>query len=174
MFYCDLEHFDAEKDRFPYDDGYFSTVLCCELIEHLPNDPMHMMSEVNRVLKSGGHLVLTTPNVSSLRAVSAILQGFHPMFYPAYIRPRKEGQFDPRHAREYTPREMEKLFQNAGFEVTLIETGPFLEEPKPELRWVDHLLEHYILPQDLRGEGIYIVGKKKGPIRERYPSWLYN
>ena len=24
-----------------------------------------------------------------------------------------------------------------------------------------------------RGDGIYAVGRKIGPIRDRYPSWLY-
>ena len=63
-FECDVDLFDAEKDRFPYEDAYFDTVLCCELIEHLPNDPMYMMAEINRILKPGGHLVLTTPNIT--------------------------------------------------------------------------------------------------------------
>jgi glycosyltransferase involved in cell wall biosynthesis/SAM-dependent methyltransferase len=173
-FACEVDLFDAEKDRFPYCDGHFSTVLCCELIEHLPNDPMFMMSEINRVLKPGGHLVLTTPNIVSLRALSGILQGFHPMLFPAYIRPRESGEIEARHAREYAPREMERLFHDAGFEVTLLETGPFLEEPKPELAWVEHLLEQYILLRDHRGDGIYVVGRKTGPIRERYPNWLYS
>lgn len=173
-FRCEIDHFDAEKDRFPYRDGSFATVLCCELIEHLPSDPMHMMSEVNRILRPGGHLVLTTPNVASLRAVSAVLQGFHPMLYPAYIKPDAGSEPAPRHAREYTAREIQTLLENAGFEVELIEAGPFLDEPKPEFGWVDHLLAHYILPQNLRGDGIYVVGRKKGPIRERYPAWLYS
>ena len=43
-FECDIDHFDAEKDRFPYPDEHFSTVLCCELIEHLFEDPMHLMT----------------------------------------------------------------------------------------------------------------------------------
>src|SRR5205814_5794521 len=34
-FECDIDHFDAEHDRFPYPDQHFSTVLCGELIEHL-------------------------------------------------------------------------------------------------------------------------------------------
>ncbi len=61
-FECDVDHFDAERDAFPYADASFDTVLCCELIEHLFTDPMHMMSEINRVLKPGGHLLITTPN----------------------------------------------------------------------------------------------------------------
>ena len=63
---------------------------------------------------------------------------------------------------------------NAGFSVTLLETGPFREEPRPEYGWVVRLLERYNLPADLRGDGIYVVGKKTGPVRERYPGWLYS
>jgi glycosyltransferase involved in cell wall biosynthesis/SAM-dependent methyltransferase len=172
-FQCDVDLFDAEKDPFPYEDGYFSTILCCELIEHLPSDPMHMMGEINRVLKPGGALVLTTPNIASARAVSAILQGFHPMLFPAYIRPNQEGETEARHNREYSPREIKDLLENSGFEVTALETGPFREEPTPQHGWVDHLLEQYILSKELRGDGIYAVGRKRRGVRDRYPSWLY-
>ena len=174
QFDCYVELFDAEKDRFTYDDEYFSTVLCCELLEHLTEDPMHMMSEINRILKPGGHLVLTTPNIGSLRAIGAILEGYHPGFFPAYIRPPEDGaEPDARHNREYTPKEIVLLLLDSGFEVTLLETGPFRDEPKPELAWVRHLLERYELAQELRGDGIYAVGRKTGAVRERYPAWLY-
>ena len=173
-FECEVDLFDAEKDRFPYPDGHFATVLCCELIEHLPTDPMFLMSEVNRILRPGGHFVITTPNIASQRALAGILQGFHPMLFPAYIRPKESGEIDARHAREYTAPEISRLFQNAGFEVTLLETGPFLEEPKPEFGWVEHLLDRYILTREHRGDGIYAVGRKRGPVVERYPGWLYS
>ena len=172
-FECEIDLFNAEKDPFPYSDGCFATVLCCELIEHLFHDPMHLMSEVNRVLKPGGHLVLTTPNLASLRAVSAILQGYHPGFFHAYIRPAAGGETDARHNREYTPLEIHRLLENSGFEIVRLETGPFRDEATPEYAWVRHLLERYSLETSLRGEGIYAVGRKTGVMRERYPSWLY-
>ena len=172
-FECDVDHFDAEKHPFPYPDAHFSTVLCCELIEHLPADPMHLMAEVNRILKPGGHLVLTTPNVAGLRAISAILQGYHPGFFQAYVRPLESGEAEARHNREYTPREIRMLLENSGFEVTRMETGEFLDLPRPEYGWVVHLLERYRLETDLRGDGIYAVGRKTGPVKERYPGWLY-
>jgi glycosyltransferase involved in cell wall biosynthesis len=172
-FECDVDHFDAEKHRFPYPDGHFSTVLCCELIEHLMADPMHLMSEVNRILKPGGHLVLTTPNVAGLRAISAILQGYHPGFFQAYVRPLESGEAEARHNREYTPREIRLLLENSGFEVARLETGEFLDMPRPEYGWVVHLLERYRLATELRGDGIYAVGRKTGPVKERYPGWLY-
>ena len=173
-FECAIDHFDAEKDCYPYPEEHYSTVLCCELIEHLLADPMHLMSEVNRVLKPGGHLVLTTPNIASLRGISAILLGYHPGFFPAYLRPSETGEEDARHNREYTPREIRELLENSGFEVTLLETGEFRDEPHPEFGWVRHLLKHYWLDTELRGDGIYVVGRKTGPVRERYPGWLYS
>jgi glycosyltransferase involved in cell wall biosynthesis/SAM-dependent methyltransferase len=173
-FECDIDHFDAEKDPFPYPDGHFSTVLCGELIEHLFEDPMHLMCEVNRILKPGGHFVLTTPNVAALRGISAILQGYHPGFFHAYIRPAESGEVDARHNREYTPREIHKLLENSGFEVARLETGEFRDEPHPEFGWVRHLLERYRLETDLRGDGIYAVGRKTGPVKDRYPDWLYS
>ena len=114
-FECEIDHFDAEKDIYPYPDGHFSTVLCCELIEHLYHDPMHLMAEVNRILKPGGHLVLTTPNIAALRGVAAILQGYHPGFFHAYIKPAAAGEeADARHNREYTPREIHLTSRERG------------------------------------------------------------
>ncbi len=172
-FACEIDHFDAEKDRFPYPDDHFSTVLCCELIEHLFADPMHLMCEVNRILKPGGRLVLTTPNIAGLRAVAAILLGYHPGFFHSYLRPNEGGESDARHNREYTPREIHQLLMNSGFEVDRLETGEFRDLPHPEFRWVVHLLERYRLDTALRGDGIYAVGRKTGAVRERYPAWLY-
>ena len=173
-FECDIDLFDAEKDRFPYADAYFDTVLCGELIEHLFEDPMHLMSEINRILKPGGHVVLTTPNIASFRGISAILQGFHPGLFHAYIKPNAAGEADPRHNREYTPREIHQLLENSGFEVERLETGDFRDAPHPEYGWVANLLERYGFDQSLRGEGLYAVGRKTGGVRERYPGWLYS
>ncbi len=175
VFECDIDHFDAEKDVYPYADASFDTVLCCELIEHLFGDPMHMMSEINRILKPGGHLVMTTPNIGSLRSVSAILLGYHPAFFPAYIRPRTDGEeTEARHNREYVPMEVQHLLTDSGFEMVLLETGEFLDEPHPEFGWITHLLKHYNLSHDLRGDGIYAVARKAGPVKNRWPAWLYS
>ena len=42
-------------------------IICQEGIEHLPN-PLLLFQEFNRVLKKDGTLILTTPNISHLRA----------------------------------------------------------------------------------------------------------
>ncbi len=37
-----------------------------------------------------------------------------------------------------------------------------------------HLLRRYHLETEYRGDGIYAVGRKTGPVRDRYPDWLYS
>ncbi len=172
-FECDVDLFDAEKDSYPYVDGTFSTVLCCELLEHLYEDPMHLMSEVNRILKPGGHLVLTTPNICSLRATGAALLGYHPGLFHQYIAPDEHGNVDPRHAREYAPRDLEDLMSAAGFEVVRIESGPYGTDEGADHTWVRQLLERFDLPGDLRDDCLYVVGRRAGPVQSRYPAALY-
>lgn len=53
--------------RLPIGDAEFDAVLCVEGIEHVM-DRHKTLSELRRVLKPGGRLILTTPNLLSVRA----------------------------------------------------------------------------------------------------------
>ena len=172
-FECTVDLFDAEKDPYPYADELFSTVLCCELLEHLYEDPMHMMAEINRILKPGGHLVLSTPNICSLRSVGAVLLGYHPGLFHQYIKPDEKGEVEPRHSREYTPRDVRQLLEAAGFSVERLETGPYAVQRTAEYEWVKHVIRRYDVSADLRGEVIYAAGKKINGVADRYPLGLY-
>jgi SAM-dependent methyltransferase len=57
--YCDL------NGSLPFDPQTFSICFATEVIEHLYN-PQNLIDEVWRILKPGGMLFLTTPNVHSL------------------------------------------------------------------------------------------------------------
>jgi glycosyltransferase involved in cell wall biosynthesis/SAM-dependent methyltransferase len=170
IFDCEIDLFDAELDPYPYSNGHFSTVLCCELLEHMQRDPMHVMSEIHRVLRPGGIVVLTTPNAVSIRAISAILRGGHPGFYTRYSNPAVAGS--PRHAREYTPEEVSELLIDSGFVVVHLETGPYGEPAVIDMEIVK-LLTHLKQPAKLREDCIYAVGRKATTPRNRYPAWLY-
>jgi glycosyltransferase involved in cell wall biosynthesis/SAM-dependent methyltransferase len=172
-FECDIDLFNAELDHFPYADQAFDTVVCGELIEHLFGDPMHLMSEINRILKPGGHVLITTPNIASIHGIAAILQRNHPGFFVAYIKPSEDGSVDARHNREYAPAEIYRLMLDAGFEVVQLETGAFGEDPHPEHDWVWDVLKKNNLATDLRGDGIYCLGRKVSGVLQRWPDWLY-
>ena len=51
----------------PFPDEYADLVLCQEAVEHV-SDQLGMLRELSRILKTGGRLLLTTPNLSNLRA----------------------------------------------------------------------------------------------------------
>jgi SAM-dependent methyltransferase len=46
----------------PFGEGSFATVLCAQVLEHVP-EPAQLLGEVGRVLRTGGHLVLTAPHI---------------------------------------------------------------------------------------------------------------
>jgi len=103
-----VDHFDLERDFYPYPSAHFRTILCIDVLEALSHDPMYMMDEIHRILRPGCHLVFTT--------------------------------------RAHTSHQIRGLLGNCGMEVTLAER----EE-----------------------DSVYAVGRKIGPLRERYPAWLY-
>ncbi len=60
----------------PFADGSFAAVLCSEGIEHSPNQ-LQLIREFARVLRPGGTLMVTTPNVLNLRGRFAFLLTGH-------------------------------------------------------------------------------------------------
>ena len=174
MFECTIDLFNAEVDRFPYPDAYFSTVICCELLEHLERDPMHMMWEIHRVLRLGGVLLLSTPNIVSLRSVAAALRADHPALYPKYGRVKIGKGFEPGHLREYTPEEIRLLLAESGFVVVDMSTEPYGEmKGKEDPGWVTPVLKELGLSTDLRGDCIFAIARSDSAPRKRYPDWLY-
>ena len=175
VFECFVDLFDAEKDRYPYEDARFDTVLACEIFEHFLHDPMHMLIECRRVLADGGSLVLTTPNVASYTAVARVLESSgNPQLYSKFPNPLGEfADTEIPHVREYTPQELEQALGCAGFEVDHLFT-----EIAPGYHahvWVEDFLKQRKYPSHLRGEQMYCVAHKvAGAPVTRYPGFLYD
>ena len=53
----------ADGGRLPFPDASFDTVICMEVLEHVPDMRM-LIHEVHRVLRPGGHWVISVPNVT--------------------------------------------------------------------------------------------------------------
>ncbi len=170
-FCCTVHLFNCEIDRYPYPDEYFDAVTCCELLEHLEKDPMHMMIEIHRILKPNGALVLTTPNAVSIRAMKAIWDGVHPNLFSKYVMPTPLN-VDARHAREYTPNELLRLFPDAGFSIEYMDSTPYGPR-SPNFKWATRAIGLLKPWTRLREDCLYVVGRKSHPLGSRFPSWLY-
>jgi SAM-dependent methyltransferase len=172
-FTCLVDHFDAERDPFPYADGHFDLVIAGEIIEHMIYDPMHLLLESRRVLREGGEILVTTPNVASITSVAKVLDGSsNPQIHFLYTMPEPGVPPDIGHMREYTATELGETMKCAGFEVTRLFTS-HIEEYASHLPLLNLLAAHGF-STELRGEQTWCIARKNSELPvERYPFFLY-
>ena len=68
---------NLNERRLPFKDGLFDTVSCLAVVEHV-FEPEILISELSRVTKKGGTLIIDTPNVRYLKYLISIF--FHRKF----------------------------------------------------------------------------------------------
>ena len=100
----DVRNIPFEENKFSQEN--FDVILASHLIEHL-NDPASFLTEVNRVLKEGGRIFITTPNIS----------GFQARLYGGRWR---SAIFD--HLYLFSVRTLSKMLKKAGFKIERIRT----------------------------------------------------
>jgi SAM-dependent methyltransferase len=154
--------FNLEKEPAPYADASFDGVVLMEVLEHFTVDPMFAMGELNRILKPGGFLFLTTPNLASWVSLHNLINHHTPYIYGLYDR----NPTPDRHNREYTWLEVGWLAEAAGFRVERLEAITVYPDhdvvgPTPGVTTYN------------RGDTTFLLARKEGPVRDRYPAWLY-
>ncbi len=66
----------ASATALPFEDASFDIVLCCETVEHLPHDAREpAFSEMFRVLRPGGRMVVTFPADETAHELDSWLNG---------------------------------------------------------------------------------------------------
>ncbi len=103
----------------PEPDEAFDAIMCIEVFEHLP-EPIKAIQEFSRLLRSGGHFILTAPFCSLTHfAPYHFYSGFNKYFY-------------------------EKYLSEHGFEILdLQENGNFFEYLAQEIRRVPSMVDKY-------------------------------
>ena len=123
----DVRRCDVETEPVPFDAESFDVVLFNELFEHLRINPVFTLGEVHRVLRRGGRLLLSTPNLRSFRGIRNLVlhnQGHAASagIYRQYEKLETLGHMG--HVREYTTREVTEFLGRVGFRIdTLIYRG---------------------------------------------------
>jgi 2-polyprenyl-3-methyl-5-hydroxy-6-metoxy-1,4-benzoquinol methylase len=99
----------APGKRLPFNASEFDVVLLIEVLEHVIDDPRHVLKEVARILRHEGTLVLTTPNLASIYNRLRLLMGKQPQLYLNGLVSKKA----PRgHFREWTMPELNYLLRD--------------------------------------------------------------
>jgi SAM-dependent methyltransferase len=160
-------HFNCEQERFPFDDATFDVVLFCEILEHLQLDPVGVLREINRVLKPGGHLVLTTPNVARLENVAKLITGAN--IYDPYSGYGAYG----RHNREYTRHELAKLLEYCGFQTEQAFTADVHGNPAADYLPLESFAHLVSFRQHDLGQYLFTRSRRVSAGQRKRPQWLF-
>jgi SAM-dependent methyltransferase len=95
-----LRHGDLQAANLPAES--FDTVTMSHVVEHLTH-PVELLTEIRRLLKPGGQLVMTTPNTSSLG---------HQKFGSSWF-----GIDPPRHLHLFNQSNLSEVASRAGFHI---------------------------------------------------------
>ncbi len=114
---CDLD------EGLPFPNESFDCAVCIEAIEHL-RDRYAFLAECARVLRPGGSLILTTPNVLNLAARGKYLASG---FFPLFNRPVNEFEPHPTHTHinPVPYYYLRHALVAGGFEITRVTTDRF-------------------------------------------------
>ncbi|MEW2167225.1 methyltransferase domain-containing protein [Streptomyces sp. NPDC007084] len=123
----------------PFASASADAVVFSEVVEHLV-DPDSALDEIRRVLRPGGHLMLSTPNLAAWYNRALLLAGVQPVFSEVSLRAvhGRPGREVVGHLRLYTARALREFVAASGFEVVRLAGAPFHGVPRP-LRPLDRL-----------------------------------
>ncbi|HYU61252.1 MAG TPA: class I SAM-dependent methyltransferase [Solirubrobacterales bacterium] len=123
---------DVEAVELPFEPGSFDAVVCGDLIEHL-RDPGRFLARVRPLLRPGGRLALTTPNVANWTIRLGLLFG--------RFRYTQRGILDETHTHLFTRRTLVECVEGAGYRVDEVDfTVPVPGLGTPAIERVAHAL----------------------------------
>lgn len=103
---------DAETMKMAFEPASFDAIVCGDLIEHL-RDPGALLARVRPLLKPGGRLVLTTPNVANWTIRLQLLFG--------RFRYTDRGILDRTHLHLFTRATLVECLETAGYELEALD-----------------------------------------------------
>ncbi len=115
-------------EGIPYEDGSFDVAFCLELVEHVEN-PTFLVSELKRVVKPDGTIVVSTPN---------------PFYYEEVLASILDRPDSVGHIACFTPRAMASLLHFVGLEVERCR-GTWIRVPYWPFRPV-HRGRYFLIP----------------------------
>ncbi len=101
-----------QENKLPFQDKYFSTVACLDILEHLYN-PSEALKEINRTLEDRGRIIISCPNAAFFLSRALLFFG---IFSDLEIPQRIINS----HIRFFTIRRLKNILKLCGFETKKI------------------------------------------------------
>jgi len=121
---CDkTQQADIERDRFDFESDFFDITTSFEVLEHL-KDPDHYIREMIRVTKSGGMIMMSTPNIVSFASRVRMVFGIRPVAMTS----------DKTHVRFHGRKDITGLFSTYDVKPVFISTSFSLNPKTPKSR----------------------------------------
>jgi 2-polyprenyl-3-methyl-5-hydroxy-6-metoxy-1,4-benzoquinol methylase len=145
---------DIERERLPFGEATLDLVLFNEVIEHLRLNPILPLREIHRVLRPGGFMLLSTPNITLAKRLR-FLWGvdFNDDLIKEFAKLETVGHMG--HFRLYSKNEIERLLKYVGFQIQSARTHMVTKERRS---WKGRLLEK-LFPAQM-GDHMYFVAQK--------------
>jgi methionine biosynthesis protein MetW len=102
---------NIEEIELDFDEGHFDCVVLADVLEHL-KDPLSVLKKLKKYVSDSGVIVASIPNIGYWGTINMLIEGHWK--YEDY------GILDKTHLRFFTRKEIEKLFADAGFQITYI------------------------------------------------------
>ncbi len=126
---------DLNDQPLPFDRDSFDVVYLAEVIEHLIR-PDQALREIKRVLRPGGHLIVSTPNLACLPNRILLALGLQPLFSEVSeeivlgrgARALGQNGSPVGHLRLYTRRGLVETLRFHGFEPVVIRGAAFSDD----------------------------------------------
>jgi SAM-dependent methyltransferase len=112
----ELRTCDLDSDALPFPDDFLDVVIFTEVLEHVFRPPSEILSEVRRILKPGGTLILSVPNIAYILNRVRLMLGRTHLEDPDE-QLRKTWVHGHGHLHEYTLSEIVSVVGRVGFEV---------------------------------------------------------
>lgn len=140
---------ELSATRCPLSDGSFDVVIFAEVLEHLRVSPFRALTEIRRILKPEGLLLLATPNISRLSNILNLLRGRNiTESLPDDDAGLNHVTDNIMHIHEYTMKELTLLMTRAGYKIikSVHSSAPDRIPPRARHGWKKRLARSLCSP----------------------------
>ncbi len=123
---------DLTAGRLPVASAAADVVIMSEVIEHLV-DPDGAVAEARRILRPGGSLLLSTPNLAAWYNRGLLAAGIQPVFSEVSLRGvfGRPGHVVAGHLRLFTRRALTEFLAASGFRCVSVAGARYHDVPRP-------------------------------------------